>query len=209
MVDFVDTALNLTSPAAGFAARPPGHVKTLAPDETPPAGAWSVIAVAVVSAVMVPTPGAVHDTVVDATNRLTLASSAAFRAVNVMVSPLTSAVVTPMEKTIDVGVCPATTSFTEALVHVSAVATMSTAAEVATAAAEESSTVNVYAPAAGFAARPPVHVIVFCAALIPPAPTVSVKVPWFPLIALPPAPIAVASLVTAQRGAAPPTFHSA
>jgi hypothetical protein len=95
------------------------HVKTLAPDETPPAGAWSVIAVAVVSAVMVPTPGAVHDTVVDATNRLTLASSAAFRAVNVMVSPLTSAVVTPMEKTIDVGVCPATRSFTEALVHVS------------------------------------------------------------------------------------------
>ncbi len=161
-----------------------------------------VLAAAAVAAVRALTPGAVHDTVVESTK--TVAD-----AVSVMVSPLTSAVVTPMEKTIDVGVCPATRSFTEALVHVSAVFTMSTAAEVPTAAAEESSTVNVYAPAAGFAARPPVHVIVFCAALIPPAPTVSVKVPWFPLIALPPAPIAVASLVTAQRGAAPPTFHSA
>ena len=161
-----------------------------------------VLAAAAVAAVRALTPGAVHDTVVESTK--TVAD-----AVNVMVSPLTSAVVTPMEKTIDVGVCPATRSFTEALVHVSALFTMVTAAEVPTAAAEESSTVNVYAPAAGFAARPPVHVIVFCAALIPPAPTVSVKVPWFPLIALPPAPIAVASLVTAQRGAAPPTFHSA
>ena len=163
-----------------------------------------VLAAAAVAAVRALTPGAVHDTVVESTK--TVAD-----AVSVMVSPLTSAVVTPMEKTIDVGVCPATRSFTmfALLVHVSAVATMATAAEVPTAAAEESSTVNVYAPAAGFAARPPVHVIVFCAALIPPAPTVSVKVPWFPLIALPPAPIAVASLVTAQRGAAPPTFHSA
>ena len=162
-----------------------------------------VLAAAAVAAVRALTPGAVHDTVVESTK--TVAD-----AVSVMVSPLTSAVVTPMEKTIDVGVCPATTSFTMSalLVHVSAVFTMATA-EVPTAAAEESSTVNVYAPAAGFAARPPVHVIVFCAALIPPAPTVSVKVPWFPLIALPPAPIAVASLVTAQRGAAPPTFHSA
>ena len=107
MVDFVDTASNVTATAAGFAARPPVHVKTLAPDETPPAGAWSVIvlAVAAVAAVRALTPGAVHDTVVESTK--TVAD-----AVSVMVSPLTSAVVTPMEKTIDVGVCPATRSFT-------------------------------------------------------------------------------------------------
>ena len=71
-----------------------------------------VLSVATVTAVRAPTPGAVHDTVVESTKTVS-------DAVNVMVSPLTSAVVTPMEKTIDVGVCPATSSFTEALVHVS------------------------------------------------------------------------------------------
>jgi len=154
--------------------------------------------------VMVSTPGAVHDTVVESTK--TVAD-----AVNVMVSPLTSAVVTPIDNVIEVGVCPATRSVTvAALVHASAVSTMVTAADVPTAAEDESSTVNVYAAAAGFAARPPVHVIVFAAAaLIPPAPTVSVKVPWFSLIATPPAAIAVVSAPTAQRGVAPPTFHSA
>tara|TARA_B110000211_G_scaffold2387_1_gene2942 strand:- start:177 stop:962 length:786 start_codon:yes stop_codon:yes gene_type:complete len=117
VVDFVDTTLNVTATAAGFAARPPVHVKTVGlddrDDKTPPAGAWSVIvlAIAAVTAVRALTPGAVHDTVVESMK--TVAD-----AVNVMVSPLTSASLTPMEKTIDVGACPATTSFTEALVHV-------------------------------------------------------------------------------------------
>ena len=73
-----------------------------------------VLAAAAVAAVRALTPGAVHDTVVESTK--TVAD-----AVSVMVSPLTSAVVTPMEKTIDVGVCPATRSFTmfALVVHVS------------------------------------------------------------------------------------------
>ena len=163
-----------------------------------------VLAVAAVAAVRALTPGAVHDTVVESTN--TVAD-----AVSVMVSPLTSAVVTPMEKTIDVGACPATSSFTEALVHVSAVSTVAAIVlvVVAVVAVEESPTVNVTIVGVAdtaFAARPPTHVIAAVeAAAMPAEPTVSVSVA--PLTALPPAAICEAPAV--HTGASAPTAHCA
>jgi hypothetical protein len=169
-------------------------------------GACSTIVVAVVVAASVSTPGALHDTVADATKIDVVAVT-----VMVRVSPLTSASVTPMLNTIEVGTAPATRVLTVgALVHVSAVSTVAAIVlvVVAVVAVEESPTVNVTVVGVAdtaFAARPPTHVIAVEAAAMPAEPTVSVSVA--PLTALPPAAICEAPAV--HTGASAPTAHCA
>ena len=116
VTDFVDTATKVGCWPAVFAASPPEHVKAFGPARMPLLGACSTIVVAVVVAASVSTPGALHDTVADATK----IDVGAVVTVMVRVSPLTSASVTPMLNTIEVGTAPATSVLTVgALVHVS------------------------------------------------------------------------------------------
>jgi hypothetical protein len=138
-------------------------------------------------------------------------------AVNVSVSPLWSAAVTPTVKVIDAGTSFATTLDGTADVHVSAVLaaiTIEAALEptpvVWGVAIEETATVNatvVTVSSTGFVARPPVHVIVRAPATIP-APTVRVRMSWLPLIPLPSTAIAAAAPATVHSGAFTPTAQS-
>jgi hypothetical protein len=105
-VVFVDVATNRICVAVlGFAAIPPLHVKTVGADPVlaaiPPAGAYSTSTVAeVVTAATVPTPGAAHET------EPVVLNVDACCAVIVIVSPLTSASITPMLNIILPGTAP-------------------------------------------------------------------------------------------------------
>lgn len=212
VVDLDDTALKVTVVALdGLAMSPPVQVITaVVPVGTvpPPAVIVRVVAVIPLEPIALEAPVVVHT--VDPS-----ASHMPDDAVSVRVSPLTSVSVTPTWKVIDAGTSFATRLDGDADTHVSAVLAAISIVAVAALpvdAEEESSTVNVtvvIVDATGFVARPPVHVIaVIATALIPPAPTVRVRMSWFPLIALPPTAIAVLTPVTKHNGAATPTAQS-